>query len=79
VFFRKRVTDAQVADHVEYDLDFFEQHGCRMAALYQLNHGPRDNVHLDRYGIRRTDGTLKDVATRLRERDRAMQARVRGG
>lgn len=71
VFFRKRVSDVQVADHVMFDLDFFEARGCRMAAVYQLNDGQRDDVHLDRYGIRGTDGIFKDVAIRL-------QARLRG-
>ena len=78
IFFRKRVTDAGVAEHVEYDLDFFERHGCVMAAVYQLNDGRRD-VAVDRYGIRRTDGTLKEVALRIRERERAERARLAGG
>jgi hypothetical protein len=78
IFFRKRVSDAEAADHVEYDLDFFERHGCVLAAVYQLNDGVRD-VAVDRYGIRRADGTLKEVARRIRERDRIERARLAGG
>jgi|GEM_PF-4827243 len=78
IFFKKRVTDAQVADHVEYDLDFFERHGCVLAAVYQLNDGGRD-IAVDRYGIRRTDRTLKEVAFRIRERERVERAQLAGG
>lgn len=58
---RKRVSDAEVAEHVIFDLQYFRSRGCLLTAVYQLNDGP-DDVHLDRYGIRRLDGTLKPVA-----------------
>jgi len=59
---KKRVTDAQVADHVIFDLQYFKDRGCLMTAVYQLNDGPDNDNHLDRYGIRREDLTLKPVA-----------------
>jgi hypothetical protein len=59
---RKRVSDVEVAEHVVFDLDFFRSRGCLLTAVYQLNDGPSGEVHHDRYGIRRLDGTLKPVA-----------------
>jgi hypothetical protein len=59
---RRRVSDADVAEHVVYDLSYFRERGCLLTAVYQLNDGPSDDLHVDRYGIRRQDGTLKPVA-----------------
>jgi hypothetical protein len=63
--YKRRVSDEEVADHVEFDLKFFAVRDCLMAAIYQLNDGHTDNRHVDRYGIRRRDGTLKPVAERI--------------
>ena len=60
----RRRSESEVAEAVQWDLDFFGQHGVLLAALYQLNDGVGD-VAEDRYGIRRTDGTLKPVADAL--------------
>jgi hypothetical protein len=59
---KKRVTDQQVAEHVVFDLQFFKSRGCLLTAVYQLNDGPSDDIPVDRYGIRRLDGTLKPVS-----------------
>jgi hypothetical protein len=64
---RRRVSDADVAAHVVYDLAYFRERGALLTAVYQLNDGPSDDVHLDRYGIRRRDGTLKPAADAIRD------------
>lgn len=63
---KKRVSDAEVADHVVFDLEYFKSRGCLLTAVYQLNDGPSNDLHLDRYGIRRTDGTWKPAADAIR-------------
>lgn len=62
---RKRVSDAQVAEHVVFDLQYFKTRGCLLTAVYQLNDGPDGDNHLDRYGVRREDRTHKPVATAI--------------
>src|SRR5262245_38504354 len=64
-FGRRRRTDADVADSIRWDLDFFGQRDVLVAVLYQLNDGSRDAAE-ERYGIRRVDGTLKPVAEMLK-------------
>jgi hypothetical protein len=64
--FRVRVgttswSDAYVAEAVAWEWDFWERHGCLGAVLYQLNDG-LSNTAMDRYGIRRLDGSYKQVA-----------------
>lgn len=63
-FCHRRRSDAEVADSVRWDLDFFSQRDVLLAALFQLRDGARD-VAEERYGIRRVDGTLKPVADAL--------------
>ena len=55
---RRRLTDDEAARDIAYDLAYFRDRGCLAAAVYQLNDGPTDRP-IDRYGIRRTDGTPK--------------------
>jgi hypothetical protein len=55
---RRRLPEATVAGHIVYDYEFFRERACLLAALYQLNDGPSDRP-VDRYGIRRADGTPK--------------------
>jgi hypothetical protein len=55
---RRRLPEATVAEHIVYDYEFFRERACLLAALYQLNDGPSDRP-VDRYGIRRADGTPK--------------------
>jgi len=69
MFARRRRSDVEVADSVQWDLDFFAQRGVLLAAVYQLRDGDRD-VPEERYGIRRVDGTLKPVADALIARSR---------
>jgi hypothetical protein len=57
----RRVPDEIVAEYVAYDLEAFQSKGCELAAVYQLNDGPTDRP-VDRYGIRRPDGTPKPSA-----------------
>jgi len=64
VFGNRRRSESEVAEAVQWDLDFFGQRGLLLAALYQLNDGAAD-VAEERYGIRRPDGTLKAVADAL--------------
>jgi hypothetical protein len=67
LFGRRRRSESDFADSVRWDLDFFGQRGVLVAALYQLNDGTRD-VAVERYGVRRLDGTLKQVAEMLSAR-----------
>jgi hypothetical protein len=60
-----RVSDDHVAAHVVFDLEFFRSRGCLLTAVYQLNDGPSNDLHLDRYGIRRQDGTWKPAAAAI--------------
>lgn len=62
---RRRVSDEDVAAHVVFDLNYFKSRGCLLTAVYQLNDGPSNDLHLDRYGIRRQDGTWKPVAAAI--------------
>lgn len=62
---KKRLSDDEVAAHVVFDLAFFKSRGCLLTAVYQLNDGPSDASHLDRYGIRRRDGTWKPAAAAI--------------
>jgi hypothetical protein len=62
----KRLSEETVAEHLAFDLTYFRDRGCLLAAVYQLNDGPTDTA-IDRYGIRRTDGTAKPAATALAE------------
>lgn len=61
-FWPWRWSDADVARHAEFEWKFWAHHGARFAVWYQLADGPEDTKeHL--YGIRRTDGTWKPVAS----------------
>lgn len=55
------LTDHVVAGSVLWDLAFFQAHDVSLACVYQLNDGPTEH-YIDRYGIRRLDGTWKPVA-----------------
>lgn len=63
---RRQWSDDQVAEMVEWEWVFWAEQGARGAALYQLNDGPT-NATLDRYGIRRLDGSWKPVAATFKE------------
>jgi hypothetical protein len=54
----RRVPEARVAEHIVYDYQYFLERATTIAAVYQINDGPSDRA-IDRYGIRRTDGTSK--------------------
>ena len=60
----KRLSDDTVAQHITFDLTYFRDRGCLLAAVYQLNDGPTDTA-IDRYGVRRVDGTPKPAATAM--------------
>jgi hypothetical protein len=62
---KKRLSDDEVAAHVVFDLAYFKSRGCLLTAVYQLNDGPSNDSHLDRYGIRRQDGTWKPAAAAI--------------
>lgn len=67
LLWRKRQwTDAQVAEFVAFEFNFWAKQGALGAALYQLNDGPTNTV-LDRYGIRRIDGTWKPSSETFKE------------
>ena len=61
---RRRLSEDTVAEHIVYDLTYFRNRGCLLAAVYQLNDGPTDTP-IDRYGIRRADGTPKPAAAAI--------------
>lgn len=58
---RRQWTDAQVAAFVAWEWNFWQAQGAVGAALYQLNDGPT-SAAIDRFGIRRGDGTWKPVS-----------------
>ena len=67
-WWRRRLTDYQVAERVEWEWRFWRRMGATFATLYQINDGPTA-VWYDRYGIRhrsadntRFDGPPKNVA-----------------
>lgn len=63
LFGRKRQwSDTAVLSFVLQEWKFWQEHGAAGACLYQLNDGPT-NTAIDRYGIRRQDGTWKPVAS----------------
>jgi len=59
----RRLTDAQMAERIQQEYDFWAAHGAEFAVLYQLNDGPSTRLG-DRYGIRRFDGSWKPSAGR---------------
>lgn len=61
---RKRVSDATVAEHIAFDLEYFRERDALLAAVYQLNDGPT-GAAIDRYGVRRADGTPKPSAAAI--------------
>jgi hypothetical protein len=59
--------DDQVADFTERELRLHHIAGAVCAAVFQLNDQDPPSSFEHRHGIRRTDGTAKPVATRLRD------------
>jgi len=59
---RWRYTDSQVAEFLRAEMRLNEQHGAECFVVYQLGDGPDPRNDQDRFGIRRTDGTLKPSA-----------------
>jgi len=57
--------DQGVARSVLWDLAFYDARGVDLAVVYQLNDGP-GSTWMDRYGMRRVDGTWKPVADAIR-------------
>jgi hypothetical protein len=55
------LSDQGVAASVLWDLGFYEARGVSTAVVYQLNDGPGE-TWMDRYGVRRLDGSWKPVA-----------------
>lgn len=55
------LNDQQVAASVIWDLNFYAARAVLLATVYQLNDGP-GSTWIDRYGVRRTDGSWKPVA-----------------
>jgi hypothetical protein len=64
MFGHRRRSESEVAESVQWDLDFYAQRNVLLAAIYQLNDGTRD-VAEERYGVRRLDGTMKPVVDGL--------------
>lgn len=54
-------TEAQVADHMAWEGQFFSAHGFEIVSAYQINDGPTDEPS-DHFGFRRQDGSWKPVA-----------------
>lgn len=61
---RKRVSETTVAEHITFDLEYFRERGAMLAAVYQLNDGPT-GAAINRYGVRRADGTPKPAAAAI--------------
>ena len=60
-------TDEQVADFLREEIELNHNAGAHAFVTYQLNDGPDPNNDQDRFGIRRTDGSLKPSAFVLDE------------
>lgn len=60
------LNDTEVAASVIWDLNFYAERGVMLAVVYQLNDGP-GSTWMDRYGVRRLDGSWKPVAEAVRE------------
>jgi hypothetical protein len=60
------LSDEGVAASVLWDLGFYESRGVELAVVYQLNDGPGE-TWMDRYGVRRLDGTWKPVADAVQQ------------
>ena len=58
-WFRKGLTEAQVADYLMREIAYNAQAGAETFCTYQLNDGLGQDEH---FGIRRVDGTLKPSA-----------------
>jgi hypothetical protein len=58
---RERWTDIDVAELTRREFEFWRRHGAAFSVLYQISDAPGDE-RLNRYGIRRVDGTWKPVA-----------------
>jgi hypothetical protein len=67
-FWRRRWqwTEAQVAAFAAMEWQFWQQAGAEFAVWYQLNDGTTADP-IDRFGIRRRDGSWKPVADTFRE------------
>jgi hypothetical protein len=61
----QRFSDAQVAEFTRRELELHKAAGVDVFVLYQYNDGPSGEA-ADRFGIRRTDGSLKPVAEVVR-------------
>jgi hypothetical protein len=54
-------TEAQVADNMAWERQFFGGHGFEIISGYNINDGPGDEP-IDHFGFRRLDGSWKPVA-----------------
>jgi hypothetical protein len=55
-------TEAEVADNMAWERQFFAAHGFEICSAYQINDGPPDGGPEAHYGFRRLDGHWKPVA-----------------
>ncbi len=55
------LTDEEARDNLRQEFNFWPAQGAKFCTVYQLNDGP-ENAPLDKYGIRRIDGTWKPSA-----------------
>ncbi len=54
-------TEAEVAEHMAWERNFFSQQGFEICSAYNINDGSGTS-HEDHYGFRRLDNTFKPVA-----------------
>lgn len=56
--------ERDVARHMQWERNFFSEHGFEICSAYQLNDGPADGEYdfKNHYGFRRLDGEWKPVA-----------------
>jgi len=57
-----RYDDTQVEQFLQMEIRLNEEYGAECFVVYQLNDGPNPKNGQDRFGIRRTNGTLKPSA-----------------
>ena len=58
-------SDAEVASFLRYEIDLQDSFNSKAFVTYQLNDGPNPMNDQDRFGVRRTDGSLKPQASVL--------------
>lgn len=66
-FTSTKLSDGEVAAYLREELRIEYQFGAEVCCIFQIQDGPSPTEYEHRFGIRRTDGTLKPSAYAVRE------------